>query len=242
MLSVKPWRAEAVILFLAAQLICCCLGMALVGILDKAGFTAFKLPDGFGAVLLATLSFQGATWLLAWIFLRQHKLGWLEAFGFRGPRLIHALLLAVVTTAVVLPIMLELEHLSVVALTKLGWPPEDQAAVALVMNTKLLWARIYLALFTIVIAPLAEEFIFRGVLFPFVKNLGWPRLAWIGVSALFALIHVNAATFVPLFVFALALTWLYEKTNNLLAPITAHALFNAVNFTLLLWQNQHPHA
>lgn len=242
MLSVKPWRAEAVILFLAAQLICCCLGMALVGILDKAGFTAFKLPDGFGAVLLATLSFQGATWLLAWIFLRQHKLGWLEAFGFRGPRLIHALLLAVVTTAVVLPIMLELEHLSVVALTKLGWPPEDQAAVALVMNTKLLWARIYLALFTIVIAPLAEEFIFRGVLFPFVKNLGWPRLAWLGVSALFALIHVNAATFVPLFVFALALTWLYEKTNNLLAPITAHALFNAVNFTLLLWQNQHPHA
>gem|GEM_PF-4763486 len=38
----------------------------------------------------------------------------------------------------------------------------------------------------------------------------------------------------PLFVFALALTWLYEKTDNLLAPITAHALFNAGNL-LLLW-------
>lgn len=242
MLSVKPWRAEAVILFIAAQLLCCCLGMALVGILEKAGFTAFKLPDGFGAVLLATLSFQGATWLLAWVFLRQHQFSWLAAFGFRGPRLAHALLLAVFTTAVVLPIMLELEQVSVVVLNKLGWPPEDQAAVALVLNTKLLWSRIYLGVFTIVIAPLAEEFIFRGVLFPFIKNLGWPRLAWFGVSALFALIHVNAATFVPLFVFALALTWLYQKTDNLLAPITAHALFNAVNFTLLLWDNHHPPA
>jgi membrane protease YdiL (CAAX protease family) len=26
---------------------------------------------------------------------------------------------------------------------------------------------------------------------------------------------------------------LYEKTNNLLAPITAHALFNGVNFVML---------
>jgi membrane protease YdiL (CAAX protease family) len=237
MLSEKPWRLEAVMLFLAGQMICCCLGMALVGILEKAGFTAFKLPDGLGAVLLATLSFQGATWVLAWFFLRLHGTGWFAAFGFRGPRLVPALILAIVTTAVVLPVMLKMEQFSDFALNKLGWVPEDQAAVDLVMHAKLLWMQIYLGVFTVVIAPLAEEFIFRGVLFPFVKNLGWPRLAWIGVSALFALIHLNAATFLPLFVFALVLTWLYQKTDNLLAPITAHALFNAVNFTMLLWEN-----
>jgi hypothetical protein len=79
----------------------------------------------------------------------------------------------------------------------------------------------------------AEEFIFRGMLYPFVKQLGWPRLAWVGVSFAFALIHDDAATFVPLFVLALALTWLYEKTDNLLAPITAHALFNAANLIVL---------
>jgi len=44
------------------------------------------------------------------------------------------------------------------------------------------------------------------------------------------LIHLNAPTFVPLFALALALTWLYERTDNLLAPITAHALFNAANY------------
>ncbi len=32
---------------------------------------------------------------------------------------------------------------------------------------------------------------------------------------------------------ALVLTWLYEKTDNLLAPIAAHSLFNALNFIAL---------
>jgi hypothetical protein len=89
-----------------------------------------------------------------------------------------------------------------------------------------------------VIAPVAEEFIFRGMLFPFVRQLGHPRLAWFGVSALFALIHDDRAIFVPLFVLALALTWLYEKTGNLLAPIAAHALFNAANLVLLHFERQ----
>jgi membrane protease YdiL (CAAX protease family) len=42
--------------------------------------------------------------------------------------------------------------------------------------------------------------------------------------------------FLPLFVLALVLTVLYEKTNNLLAPIAAHSAFNAVNFAMLLLQ------
>jgi membrane protease YdiL (CAAX protease family) len=33
---------------------------------------------------------------------------------------------------------------------------------------------------------------------------------------------------------ALVLTWLYEETNNLLAPIACHSLFNAVNFFWVL--------
>ena len=86
------------------------------------------------------------------------------------------------------------------------------------------------------LAPVAEEFIFRGVLFPFVKQLGYPKLAWFGVSFLFALIHVNAPTLVPLFVLALVLTWLYQKTDCLLAPIAAHSLFNTANLIILFTQ------
>ncbi len=102
-------------------------------------------------------------------------------------------------------------------------------AVKLLTDAKSIWTVVYLGVFAVVIAPVAEEFIFRGMLFPFVKRLGFPKLAWFGVSFLFALIHLNAPTFVPLFALALALTWLYDRTDNLLAPITAHALFNAAN-------------
>jgi membrane protease YdiL (CAAX protease family) len=235
MLSAKPWRGEAVLQFCGAQLLCFCLGLTIAGLLQKAGLAAFQPPDGFGAVLLTTLGFQGATWLLILFFLRQHQTGWREALGFRGPQLLRALLLAVPVVILLLPVALGLQQVSAVVLTKLGWQPEDQMAVTLLAGTKSWWMRVYLGVFAVVLAPVAEEFIFRGMLYPFFKQLGWPRLAWIGVSFAFALIHDNAALFVPLFVLALALTWLYEKTDNLLAPIAAHSLFNAANLILLFF-------
>ena len=48
---------------------------------------------------------------------------------------------------------------------------------------------------------------------------------------------MNLAILVPLFVLALTLTWLYEETDNLLAPILAHSLFHAANFVALILQS-----
>jgi membrane protease YdiL (CAAX protease family) len=70
-------------------------------------------------------------------------------------------------------------------------------------------------------------------LYPWIKKAGFPKLAFVGTSLVFAIIHLNLMTLLPLFVLALILTGLYEKTNNLLAPIAGHALFNAVNLVML---------
>lgn len=238
MLTEKPWRSVAVLQFCAAQFACLSLGLTLAGLLQKTGLAAFKPPDGFGLLLCATLGFQGATWVLIGFFLRQHHLRWRDAFGLRPAALPRALLAAVVALAVALPVVLALQQLSVAALEKIGWPPQEQTAVQLVVTTKSWWTRAYLGVFAVVIAPVAEEFIFRGMLYPFIKQRGFPKLAWIGVSLLFAFIHLDAATFVPLVALALALTWLYEFTDVLLAPIAVHALFNAVNFAMLLWETR----
>ena len=219
--------------FCGAQLFCFFLGLMIAGLLQKTGLAAFQPPDGFGAVLLGTLGFQGAAWLLILFFLRQHQTGWREALGFRGPQLRRALLMAALVVIIFLPVALGLQQVSALVLAKLGWSPEEQMAITLLTGTKSWWMRIYLGAFAVVLAPVAEEFIFRGMLYPFIKQLGWPRLAWFGVSFAFALIHDDAATFVPLFVMALMLTWLYEKTDNLLAPIAAHSLFNAANLVIL---------
>ena len=233
MLSPKPWRAEAVIQLVAGVFACLCLGVMMAGMLAKAGVVAFKSPDSFANILAATLSFQGAAWILIFIFLKQHEVNWRDALGLR--KINYSKFVLLVLGVLILALLAE--WLSALVLEKLGFQPEAQRAVELIVNAKSWWLRGYLAFFAMVLAPVAEEFIFRGVLFPFIKQLGWPKLAWFGVSFLFALIHVNAPTFVPLMVLALALTWLYEKTDCLLAPVAAHSLFNTVNLVILFTQN-----
>ncbi len=238
MLSKKPWRVEFVIQLIAGVFVCLCLGMMTVGVLRQAGVAAFKSPDSFAPVLVATLSFQGAVWILMFVFFKLHDVNWRDAFGFRNAHLFRSLLLAAIVFVPALLVALGLQQVSILALTKMGWTPQDERAVELIANAGSPWLRAYLGFFAVVLAPVAEEFIFRGMLFPFVKQLGWPKLAWFGVSFLFALIHFNAPTFLSLFVLALALAWLYEKTDCLLAPIAAHSLFNIANLFMLRFQEQ----
>ena len=61
-------------------------------------------------------------------------------------------------------------------------------------------------------------------------------MAVIGTALLFALFHVNLLTFASLTAGALVRSALYEFTDNLLAPIIAHAVFNASNLIMLFWQ------
>jgi membrane protease YdiL (CAAX protease family) len=238
MSSRNPWQPELVFLFCGAQLLCFSAGILAAALLHKAGVHGFKHDEDFGNILLATLSFQGAAWVLIPVFLRLHQIRWRDAFGLRKMDFLRALGWAMAALIVVLPVVLSLNYLSITALEKAGWQVKAQEAVDLLMGAPLWPTGIYLGFFAVVLAPVAEEFIFRGVLFPFVKQLGWPKLAWFGVSFLFALIHGSAAIFIPLFVLALALTWLYEKTGSLLAPIVVHSLFNAANLALLILANE----
>src|SRR5208283_4854519 len=149
MLSAKPWRGEAVFQFCAAQLVCFCLGVTMVSLLQKAGFTAFKSPDGFGTVLFGTLGFQGATWVLIYFFLRQHQVRWREAFGLRESRMPRTLLLALLTVLVVLPVAWSLQQVSVFVLEKIGWSPEEETAVTLLAGARSWWTRVYLGAFAV---------------------------------------------------------------------------------------------
>jgi hypothetical protein len=49
-------------------------------------------------------------------------------------------------------------------------------------------------------------------------------------AALFSAIHLEPLAAVPLFVIGVALAYVYEKTDNLMAPIALHMLNNAVAF------------
>jgi len=116
---------------------------------------------------------------------------------------------------------------------------QEQAAIQELQDPGITLAeKALLGFIAIVLAPLVEEALFRGILYPALKQRGWPRLALWGSSALFAAVHCNMATFAPLLVLALVLVFLYETFQNLLAPVAAHSLFNAANFLALIYKDQ----
>jgi membrane protease YdiL (CAAX protease family) len=237
MLWKKTWEPGAVLALLAGILGAFLFGNLAAVFLRQAGVHGFKHEDSTGTIMLITLSFQGAALVLGALFLKFHDTAWREVFGATGwPRCLRLACLVLVAVA---PVMFVLKFLSELLLHKLHWSVEDQRAVELILGGKL-WVRVYLAFFAVVLAPLAEEFVFRGLLFSTAKHFGRPLLGWFGVSFLFAAFHANAPIFLPLFVLALALTWLYEKTEGLLAPVIAHSLFNAGNLALLFFQGHLP--
>ena len=88
--------------------------------------------------------------------------------------------------------------------------------------------KIPIILLAVVIAPLAEEFVFRGFLYGVAKRFAGatPALAFTGIA--FALVHVHLPSLLPLFLLACILTFAYELTGSLLVPMAMHALFNAI--------------
>lgn len=165
-------------------------------------------------------------------FLREHRLSWNEAFGF-GNGASRALLFGIVAACLFLPLGWALQWASAQGMLRLHLQPEEQEVVQTLRSSAAWRNQLSLGVVAVFLAPVAEEIFFRGILYPAVKQTGFPRLALWGVAALFALVHFNAVSFIPLLLLAVMLTLLYERTNNLLTSITAHAVFNGVNFAVL---------
>ncbi|POB11534.1 hypothetical protein CO251_04040 [Sulfobacillus sp. hq2] len=85
-----------------------------------------------------------------------------------------------------------------------------------------------MALAVIVMAPLAEEALFRGILF------GSLRTAWgfwwanLTAAAVFGAAHMDPTLFIPLMVAGMMLNVAYVKTRSLVTTTIAHALLNGL--------------
>ena len=231
----QPWRLETFERRLVAVLICFCTGL-LVGAWVQRISGDSTAESSTARIIITTLSIYGAGLILLIRFLREHQMSWAEGFGFRN-RWGRAVLLGVLIALIFLPVGWGLQQASaqvMIHLPHFKLQPQEQPVIhALRVAASSRWDQLALGVIAILLAPVAEEIFFRGMLYPAIKQAGYPRVALWGTALFFAGVHVNAVTFVPLAVLALVLTALYERTNNLLAPIIAHALFNALNFVTL---------
>ena len=88
----------------------------------------------------------------------------------------------------------------------------------------------------VIMAPVAEEVIFRGYFYAVIRNYGGRLPALLTSSLLFAAIHVHLPSLLGLGILAVILCLVYERTGSLWASITMHAAFNASTIlVLILW-------
>ena len=109
----------------------------------------------------------------------------------------------------------------------------DQDLVKFITSNALsLRSKALLFLFVLIEAPVLEELLFRGVLFGGLTKIMpiWPAILLSGL--IFAVIHINAATLIPLWFLGAAFAWLYVRTGTLHAPMAVHFTFNAINLAL----------
>ena len=91
-----------------------------------------------------------------------------------------------------------------------------------------------MVLVIVVAAPIVEETIFRGVLLPSLSRRFGE--AWgVGITTVvFAAMHVNAFSFLPILLVGWALAGLFTRSRSLWVSIAGHSVFNGIGVLMLL--------
>lgn len=91
------------------------------------------------------------------------------------------------------------------------------------------WATLFIVA---VWAPLAEELVFRAMLFRTLRKGFCFWAAALISGAVFGIYHMNLVQGIYAGLLGLLLAWFYEKTNSLLGCYLFHFLFNLLNYAL----------
>lgn len=200
-------------------------------------------PDGAGGAQGLQIIYSSlmlvvpAAAILAFLVSRGVDVG--TFLGLRRLRPLRAMGTAAGLILLLLPIFVVV---AAVAYQLLGGQAEQQELVKIYQqaaksgNYGIIWQVIVTA---VLIAPLAEEFLFRGYFYPVLKRFAGAVPAALFVSVLFALIHNNALALPGLTLLALALTLAYEWSGSIVLPVFMHACFNGLSLLGIWWNVQH---
>src|SRR6267378_6420910 len=168
MLSERPWKLEAVVTLLSGLILgWCALNLSALGVTQIAFHKSS--PNRLVEFIISTFSFQVVALVLIHFFLRFHGASWADLFGFRKIRW-HSIAAAVAASIIFLPLGLALKGLSAVVLTKVGLNPVEQTSMQALELSVSLGQKIVFGVTALVFAPVVEESLFRGILYPVVKQ------------------------------------------------------------------------
>ncbi len=170
--------------------------------------------------------------LLAYLRVRGLNPG--ELFGMRQLTIKAALFSAAGWLVLVYVVMVLSRHFLEKNIFGGSWPDDsEQDPVKTFQQAGGPALKLLLAAGAVIIAPIAEETIFRGFIYGVVKSFSERWFAAIFTSLVFAAVHQHVGSLPALFVLAMGFAMAYEATGCLLVPMFMHALFNALNLALL---------
>ena len=89
-------------------------------------------------------------------------------------------------------------------------------------------------LFSVGVAPICEEALLRGLLYPLIRrgDRAKPALATVLTTVVFAALHANSIQFATVLPLSVLACMAYERTQRLWLPIALHASFNVLATTV----------
>lgn len=170
--------------------------------------------------------------VVVWVLFRR-KLPWRSAFGFRAKTFLHNVGQGVLLLLATMPLLVGTAFVYNMFLRLFGVETTLQDVAYIISGETSPWLKVYFFVLAVILAPLFEEILFRGMLLPVLAKRFGATASVIAVSLLFAGIHGHVPSLVPLFVLSSALCLAYIGTGSLMTSIAMHALFNSVTVTLL---------
>jgi membrane protease YdiL (CAAX protease family) len=153
--------------------------------------------------------------------------------NLRARQLPKGVFAGVVGACAVIPLVLAITLLVQGVMKEIGASPPQEHSLLLVFQQPSVIDRLLVILSAVILAPLFEELVFRAHLQSAIRRATtYPWVAVVIASVLFALVHEIWWMMPPLFVLAVGLGYVYERTRNIWATIFMHSAFNALSLTV----------
>jgi len=233
-----PWQARDAFLVLGAGLLF--LSLALIVTLGFAQLQAIDThATGPRAVIstLVSIGFLLFSLAMIWLLIMQRYRSTWDALGLRNVSwqwfaavpLIFAFL--IFTDVLVLRTMVSLFGPAAT------WPAPLTTTTLDAMQQPAL--EVLTILTGVVLTPIVEELLFRGVLYQALRRKHSVGNAALLSALIFALMHGSIVLFIPLTVMGIVLAFVYERSGSLIPTMLVHACNNAI--ILLIVAGNYPY-
>ena len=212
-----------IIIFIVVQIFLTCAGAGIWAAVKGEGYQATLLAMGTGnnAILTAlTTVFSNVITLI--IFL---KAKWtpLTRNYLQSKPWISLLWVALFTLGAIIPLEFVYEQIGV------EMDADTERVFASLMKEP--WGYVAIG----ILAPLAEEIVFRGAILRTLLDMVSKKNHWVAIfisAAAFDLIHGNKAQFINALLMGLLLGWMYYRTKSLVPGILMHWVNNTMAYVL----------